>query len=145
MVFMFPLQELQKLARERDAKVTLILEPSSVRVSWKEPGRAAEVVTSREYGRYPMSYPEGVLHELLVRLGYRGVPTLGEAIARMTANQKQRVYELVLAVRECRHCADKKSELLAIKYEALTPIEEHFPQLATGRLSPMKEIADGHK
>lgn len=135
---MRPLPELQSLAKSHDGKLTLEVTRDCVRATWKAPGSAVEVVTERNH----LTHPEHTLNELLVRLGYKKYPTIAEALARMTPNQRARVHELAKAIRACPHCLDKQTEIIAIKYEALTPIEEHIPELAAGSHPiAMQEIA----
>lgn len=113
------LEELESLARNHSAKVSITLTEDGASASWKVPGNRPESVASFR----PCEGVTSVLHTLMERLGrFRNVPTNAMLFERMTPLQKKRFAKLL---------ADFK----ALKREVLnpTPLDVIEPHLASPR------------
>jgi hypothetical protein len=127
------LQELDRLAKQECAVVTLVCGHGGIRVTWKAPGKGAVIVADRDPQIYPhYSRTEGLLHTLIERLGFQGVPTNAHWIDRMTSQQRRRMYELA-------------AEFKAIKAAALGHAGPIEPVHASPRSSLHPQHWDGEE
>lgn len=102
------LNELERLAKRHSAKVTLTMEGQTIRATCKMPGMSKETVVDYRSPAYNYSPPEGVngvLHTLVVRLGYRHVPTTARLLDLLTTAQRQRVTVLLDEFKQIRDTA----------------------------------------
>jgi hypothetical protein len=125
-----PLHELECLAEAQGATLSLRVDPSEIRLSWKVPGQAADVITAREqtnsFGqRFPRPTVDSICESMLERLGLQRVPTLALITEHMTPQQRARVRDLA-------------AEMRIIKNEVLTRIAELLPaELRSGTQSSL--------
>ena len=125
------LQELDRLARQEFAVVTLVFGHGGIRVGWKAPGKGPVVVVDRD-DNPPQYYSrlDGLLHTLIERLGFQGVPTNAYWIDRMTPLQRKRVFEMA-------------AEFKALKAAALGHAGPIEPVHASPRSSLHPQFWDG--
>ena len=97
------LQEVDRLAKQEFAVVTLVFGHGPVRVTWKAPGKGAVVVADRET-QHPAYYSrlDGLLHTLVERLEFQGLPTNTRFFDLMTPQQRKRVYEMAAEFKAIR-------------------------------------------
>jgi hypothetical protein len=101
------LNTLERLAKQHGAKVTLIFEGQTIRVTCKLPGMSAEVIEdhgdyiSRGHN-YPSHGADGVLRKVVERLGWRHAPTPARVFDLLTQAQRQRVVALLDEYRQIR-------------------------------------------
>lgn len=111
------LYELQRLSM--NGKATIVIEDGYARVSFKAPGRPAEVVNAHD-----SSSVESVVAELLKRLGYAGLHTTTEFI-RLVKQRPAKLAALKSLLAQIRD----------IKRDVFITIEEVEPRLASPRSS----------
>ena len=126
------IEELESLARNHSAKVTITLNEDGVSASWKVPGNRTETVSSFR----PCEGVTTVLQTLMERLGrFRSVPTNTALLERMSPKQKQRYAKLLTDLRALRHEVmnptplDVLEPFLASPRSSLNP--DYFIGLAT--------------
>ena len=127
------LRELERLTRSESGTFRLTIQRGVTRASFKRPRRAAEVVQdfATPSGESPSS-ADGILHELLVRLGFTGLPTTDLLVEQMNPRQRQRCRELI-------------GELRVLRAEVLNtpPPSAYEPRLASPRSGLNRELVQG--